>query len=82
MTKKPKMTLDKLAQITAKGFLEMNERFDKRFDKVDIRFDKTDKKIDDIHKDMFRSERIQMAEIDRNDRQDTQIKQLEAKICK
>ena len=47
---KDKMTIDRLAKITARGFLEMDKRFskvDKRFDELDFR---TDKKLDNMDK--------------------------------
>ena len=76
------VNLDTLAQITAKGFLEMNEKFGDA--KKDLK--KTEKKlankIDYTNQELSRLERIQMAEIERNDHQDTQIKQLESKIYK
>jgi len=44
-TPKKKMTIDKLAQMTANQFAKVDERFDavdKRFDAVDARLDKID----------------------------------------
>lgn len=43
--KKGKMTIDKLAQITANGFLEMDKKFDKRFNEVDKRFNKVENAV-------------------------------------
>jgi len=90
MVKKQKMTLEKLAQITANGFSEVNDRFDgvdKRFDgvknklsKVENRLGKVESEVSDMHQDMFRQNRILMAEVERNDHQDDEIKAIKTKI--
>jgi hypothetical protein len=89
MAKKAKMTLGKLAQITAKGFLETNDkievvRTELKETKKELKADIKDLKnsLGQTDKDIFTFERIQMAEVERNDRQDVKIKQLETKVLK
>ncbi len=46
--KNKKMTLDKLAEITQKGFEELRGEMNEKFDKVDEKFDKVDEKFERV----------------------------------
>ncbi len=51
MAKNGKMTLDKLAGMTQRGFAEMNHRFEKideHFEKIDERFEKIDERFETV----------------------------------
>lgn len=53
--KQPKMTLDKLAQLTQRGFLDIDKRFDgvdKRFNGIDKRFDIVENRLSELE-EMF-----------------------------
>jgi len=49
---KKETTLDDLALMVAKGFNEVNERMDKRFDQVDKRFERIEKRLENIEADL------------------------------
>jgi len=56
MTKKQKMTLEKLARMMQGEFLSLTAGINKRFDGVDKRFDGVDKRLDGIDKRLTKLE--------------------------
>lgn len=46
--KNKKMTLDKLAEITQKGFEELRGEMNEKFDKVDEKFERVDERFDRV----------------------------------
>ena len=74
---KKKITLEKLAQITANGFIDLKTEL-----KGDISELRTELKgdISELHKDIGNIERILRAEVDRDDQQGQRIKRIEKKV--
>lgn len=53
--KKQKITIDKLAQMTANSFLQIDEKFEKvdeRFNEIDKRFEKVEERLEKIEDSM------------------------------
>ena len=86
-----KVTIDKLAEITANGFAGVDKRFDavdkrfdavdKRFDAVDKRFDAVDKRLDGVDVRLDRIENLLLRDhLNRIERLEDTVLQLKVKV--
>ena len=72
-----KVTIDKLAEITANGFAGV----DKRFDAVDKRFDAVDKRLDGVDVRLDRIENLLLRDhLNRIERLEDTVLQLKVKV--